>query len=525
MHGIAMPAVPRPSRMFKESVVPLVTEREPAATLFKASWLNTGRVTHLSRILAWHPAFLEKFTETTDFLLRADGPLPFPYRHYLALLSASRFKSNYIVQQQKQEFLLAGGDETWLETTKNCPPKLQRILEVNAILAHQPWRLQPQHIADLLKSGDSASRWSAGELVHAFVIMATFRALAGLAIGMGLNPEIDINIDTDVSDQYHSRLRSNSGNTALNSSNNTNDGGDADKDGETVQLLTSRLATRSGSDDTAKGDAEQRKQQFEEAGEGENLSLNSSANSSGAVSSSPGSSSASLLSNQTNNASGANLVTASLSSAVAGANSNASTFSSASAGLASPPSSMSPIPFQRDGDEDPFARYTEPYPVKHTDFDVRSRDYSVFHIQDWSWEEQAYELLERTYDRDFANLIDTEFTTIFELTYHQVNGQQGVDTAPFRRSIWYYVHRIHGILHDDYNYATVNELLLRNLKKFTKDVACTPFLVTPQDLVNLGYSLSPEEKCHIALLATEARKQAELMYALYALSRHLAQSL
>lgn len=448
--------------MFKESVIPLVTDREPQATLFKASWLNTGRITHLFRILSWHPAFLEKWTVTFDFLLRADGPLPFVWRHYLAILAAARFKSHYLVQQQEQEFLLAGGDERWLQSPQNAPRKLQRILEVNAILAHHPWRLQPSHISELIKSDDSATRWSPGELVQAFVIMATFRALAGLSIGMGLNPEVDVNIDTDIYDYYHKR------NSQMSSSD---DRGDAEKDApssDDVQL-TSRLATRTGSDDV-QGDAEQRKQQFEAAGEGENAS----ASSGGSLSLSGGS--------------------------------NSAIASSTSSG-------------------DPFEKYTAPYPVRHTDFDVRSRDYSVFHIQDWSWEEQAYELIERTYDRDFANLIDTEFTTIFELTYHQVNGQQGVDTAPFRRSIWYYVHRIHGILHDDYNYATVNELLLRNLKKFTKDVACTPFQVTSQDLVNLGYSLSPEEKCHIALLATEARKQAELMYSLYALSRHLSSTL
>lgn len=494
-----MPQVPRPSRMFKESVLPLVTDHEPQATLFKSSWLNTGRVTHLCRILAWHPAFLEKWMETYDFLLRADGPLPFVWRHYLAIIAAARFKSHYVVQHQEQEFLLAGGDQRWLESTQNCPRKLQRILEVNSILAHQPWRLQPTHIAELLKSSDSAARWSPGELVQAFVIMATFRALAGLAIGMGLNPEVDINIDAEGSD-YQNKHETHS--------SSSDDRGDAEKDETTSDFvqLTSRLATRTGTDNP-QGDAEQRKQQFEAAGEGENAST---ASSGGSLSLSGGSKTA---------------IEASSSAAAAQGGSSGGANGSYGLLTASAPSLSGLGTGSRSSSEDAFERYTAPYPVRHTDFDVRSREYNVFHIQDWSWEEHAYELLERTYDRDFANLIDVEFTTIFELTYHQVNGQQGVDTAPFRRSIWYYVHRIHGILHDDYNYAAVNELLLRNLKKFSKDLACTPFQVTSQDLLNLGYSLSPEEKCHIALLATEARKQAELMYALYALSRYLSSSL
>lgn len=495
--GISMPTVPRPSRMFRESVIPITTDLEPQATLFKASFLNTGRVSHLFRIMAWHPSYLERFTESYDFLLRAEGPLPFSWRHYLAIISSARFKCDYLVKQQEQEFLLAGGDETWLETTKNCPPKLVRLLEVNALLAHQPWKLQPSHITELMKSADLSARWSAAELVQAFIILATFRALSGLAIGMGLNLEVDINVD--ISDQVQKSgsnplLRLGKG---LSESDESSNAERSDPNSQTEQLTSRLLASKSGD---SPGDAEQRKQQFEAAGTDSVLSGPYYPQHSPTLSAQH---SASPQPTASNGATGSTALPLT------------STFPSFSA---SSDAQTSPTAAGR------FAKYTDPYEVHHTDFDVRSKDYSVFHIQDWSWEEHAFELIERTYNTEFAQLLDLEFTTIFELTYHQVNGQTGVDTAPFRRSIWYYVHRIHGILHDDYNYATVNELLLRNLKKFTKDLSCTPFAVTAQDLLNLGYSLSPEEKCHIALLATEARKQAELMYALHALSKHLSSS-
>jgi sestrin len=514
--GVSPPSVPRPSKMFRESVLPITTDQEPQSSIFKASFLNTGRVTHMCRIMAWHPTFLEKFTEAYDFLLRAEGPLPFSWRHYLAIVSAARFKCEYLVRQQEQEFILAGGDETWLETTQNCPAKLVRLLEANAILAHQPWRLQSTHISDLMKGVDSSSRWSTGELVQAFVILATFRALAGLAIGMGLNPEVDLNVGIDVGGYSNTRRSGSSQTLKTKGRGSFSSLVDSDEahcierssdDGPSSQneQLAGRLATRSGNDDSARGDAESRKQHFEAAGDG----VVGHANGSGLNSLAPtiggsGNGNGNGNEHEKSSSSGSN-------------NPNAIGTSTTSSSLLSPSSDDSSSNLF-------FSRYTLPFDVRHTDFDVRSRDYSVFHIQDWSWEEHAYELIERTYNSDFAHLLDSEFTTIFELTYHQVNGQKGVDTAPFRRSVWYYVHRIHGILHDDYNYATVNELLLRNLKKFTKDLSCTPFAVTPQDLLNLGYSLSPEEKCHIALLATEARKQAELMYSLYALSRHLASS-
>lgn len=35
-------------------------------------------------------------------------------------------------------------------------------------------------------------------------------------------------------------------------------------------------------------------------------------------------------------------------------------------------------------------------------------------------------------------------------------GEEGdVDTAPFRQAVWYYIHSIKGIRHDDYNYREV----------------------------------------------------------------------
>ena len=489
--GLTMPVALRASKLFKDKVVPITTDQEPQATMFKASFLNTGRVTHFHRILAWHPAFLEKFSETYDFVMRAENSqLPLQWRNYLAILAASRFKCDYLVKQQEAEFLLNGGDASWLSSPSNCPRKIQAILEVNAILAHQPWRLQPSHIADLVKTSvDAASRWSISELVHAFVIFATFRAMSGIAIGMGLNHEVDISQEQlNALSMHNQGPSSSSSSSGAHSSDLTSSGGgrtsssstvsrkkdlsdsddadrpDSDDSGNgMLEQLTSKLATTRSSDKETPGDAEHRKQMFEAAGDGVASAADAAGNQA------PQPSSSSLASSS--------------------------------------------------GEKGRFSKYTTPYEIRHTDFDVRAKDYSVFHIQDWTWEEQAYELLERTYD--CADLLDSEFTTIFELTYNQVNGQQGVDTAPFRRSIWYYVHRIHGILHDDYNYGTVNELLLRNLKKFTKDMVFTPFAVTAQDLVNLGYSLSPEEKCHIALLATEARKQAELIYALHAVSKHL----
>jgi hypothetical protein len=94
------------------------------------------------------------------------------------------------------------------------------------------------------------------------------------------------------------------------------------------------------------------------------------------------------------------------------------------------------------------------------------------------------------------------------------------DAASFRHAIWYYVHRIYGICHDDYDYRNVNIVLNRPTKAFVKKVACTPWRVTREDLEHFNETLSSSETCHVTLLAAEARKQAGLIYGLRAVMQY-----
>ena len=66
-----------------------------------------------------------------------------------------------------------------------------------------------------------------------------------------------------------------------------------------------------------------------------------------------------------------------------------------------------------------------------------------------------------------------------------------MDTSPFRRSVWYYVHRIQGLLHDDYDYSLVNMFMNKQLKLYIKKMVCVPNTITRHDVVNLGYNLKP----------------------------------
>jgi hypothetical protein len=62
------------------------------------------------------------------------------------LQAAGRHQCSYLINLQKQEFLLQGGDHTWLKGLSRIPQKLRDLYEINKILAHRPWLLNKSHI-------------------------------------------------------------------------------------------------------------------------------------------------------------------------------------------------------------------------------------------------------------------------------------------------------------------------------------------------------------------------------------------
>ena len=146
--------------------------------------------------------------------------------------------------------------------------------------------------------------------------------------------------------------------------------------------------------------------------------------------------------------------------------------------------------------------------------------FSLTHSSPGSLGAPSYSLISRFYE-DLAPLLDDEFDHIYSLTYHTILDHTNVDTAPFRESIWYYVHRINGILHEDYDYRDVNTFLNRTLKLYVKNLCFNPTEITVSEFLNIGIELKPEEKVHVALLAACAEKQAMLLYGLHAIMQFM----
>jgi len=120
-----------------------------------------------------------------------------------------------------------------------------------------------------------------------------------------------------------------------------------------------------------------------------------------------------------------------------------------------------------------------------------------------------------------GQLIDEKFHIAYNLTYNTMPMHKDVDTSMLRRAIWNYIHCMFGIRYDDYDYGEINQLLDRSFKVYIKTVVCTPEKVTKRMYDSFWRQFKHSEKVHVNLLLTEARMQAELLYALRAITRYM----
>ena len=62
------------------------TDDEQTHSVLVESFLFSGRVTNIICLIAFHPQYLDCFVRTQYFMMRGEGPLPFDWRNYLAIL-------------------------------------------------------------------------------------------------------------------------------------------------------------------------------------------------------------------------------------------------------------------------------------------------------------------------------------------------------------------------------------------------------------------------------------------------------
>ncbi|GAB1605071.1 sestrin-1-like isoform X2 [Argonauta hians] len=444
-------------------VIPADTSNEEAHTLFVNAFITNNRFDYITRLMAYHTKYLECFVKTQNHLMRADGPLPFAYRHYIAIMAAGRHKCSYLIQLQSSEFLLQSGNADWLKGLDYIPQKLRDLYEINKLLAHRPWLINKSHIEKLTKGPNN---WSVSEVTQALIILSHFHALSGFIYGCGVSCEIEAAAAEQGAHPYHHAvLKHNYEDSCANGCQSEDDAEEEEDEEEEeqeddncydcfdggVEALLERMKKLSETQEEAT--EEEMLKGFEKV-ESPNLELSSSTK------------------NLT--ASKANIL-----------------------------------------------RYIYEPDYTYQDFKrVNYQEIATFRAQDYSWEDHGFSLANRLYP-DIGSLLDEKFRVAYNLTYNTMGNNKGVDTTAFRRAIWNYIHFMYGIRHDDYNYNEVTDLLERDLKTYVKTVTCYPEQVTYQDYKNVLKGFQHSEKVHVNLMMLEARLQAELLYSLRAVMRYM----
>jgi hypothetical protein len=155
--------------------------------------------------------------------------------------------------------------------------------------------------------------------------------------------------------------------------------------------------------------------------------------------------------------------------------------------------------------------------LPYIDFEM-SRFRRPVYPSDFTWRDHGFAIFDRLCP-NVADLVADCIQLAATMTFRTFHDEHDIDTAPLRRAIWKYTHRVYGLAYDDYNYREVNVFLLIGLKKYLKKVACVPHSVTQDDFTSIDVSLKPQEVVHVNLLVMEARVEAQLLYVMAAIDQ------
>ncbi|XP_067841108.1 sestrin-1 isoform X5 [Heptranchias perlo] len=453
--------IPRPLGQGPSEFIPekeiLQVGREDAETrvLFIEAFATLGRLDNITLLMGFHPQYLDSFLKTQHYLMQVDGPLPYHYRHYIAIMAAARHQCSYLVNLHVNDFLQVGGDPKWLAGLESAPRKLQTLSEVNKILAHRPWLITKDHIEKLLKAEEHG--WSLAELVHVVVLLTHYHSLASFTYGCGINPEIHC-------DGGHTFRLPSVGSCCVCDFTNGNNGVD--------DLLNGQEGSDQGLEAACEVEALMEKmKQLQECRDEEEASQEEMAT---------------RFEREK---------TESLS--------------------------VAPTEDEESVDTRDISRHFEDPSYGYKDFPRHGeQNVPTFRAQDYTWEDHGYSLVNRLYP-DVGQLLDEKFQIVYNLTYNTIAMHKDVDTSMLRRAIWNYIHCMFGIRYDDYDYGEINQLLDRNFKVYIKTVVCSPAKTTKRMYDSFWRQFKHSEKIHVNLLLMEARMQAELLYALTAITRYL----
>ncbi|KAK3817157.1 MAG: PA26 p53-induced protein-domain-containing protein [Linnemannia gamsii] len=456
---------------------------EATKQIMTQTFANYGRTSNLFRIMAFFPSFWEKFESSQTCMMNGPGPIPKPWRCYVAIMAASQYNCQYMVSMMKLDYLTSGGDPTWLNGLQYTTQKIRNLAKLNGLMAHQPWRLKPRHIQELVcreTKHNPHNVWTISELAQVMVILSTVHSISMFVAACGIVPEIDMVGGTFVD---FAKLQARKAQEEAMMSPLT-------------MLPSPRLDQDACADSSQTGDAPSSEDSSLPAEEDPTRS--------------PFHFHITLppipLSKKTYDEATSKLHTAELIKRLLLERETCCTEGE---------ETMRPV-------QEDMSRFLDmTCQIEPALFDCRSSQYKVFRVDEFRWEDDASAVLSslpelrESLEYEFSETLNFTDLSFFDENESRHDG--GVDTFAFREAIWFYTLRLFGLLHQEYNYRCLSRFMNTTLAAYGQQFYLSDSnKVDKNDFDNMGFELRPEERCHVNIIVMEASKQAKLMYALRA---------
>jgi len=104
---------------------------------------NKNRIFAYEHYFFWFKDYFSLLLETENTILNEDSYIPITWRYYIALMTVSSAKCEYLYRIIEEKYLENGGDESWLIFGLDVlPEKLKKLARFNNIFSHQPWKIK-----------------------------------------------------------------------------------------------------------------------------------------------------------------------------------------------------------------------------------------------------------------------------------------------------------------------------------------------------------------------------------------------
>ncbi len=151
----------------------------------------------------WFSEYYDLYSSTIESLIKKDELIPVTWKYYLGIMAVSTIRCEYLLRDLELQFLLKGGDESWLLLGLSVvPEKLRMLGKINNLLAHQPWKFQFSDLTEVYFQYNNKG-WSTTELILAILILTNFHRLATVVEAMKFNvkePDFNQSSPTKIDD-------------------------------------------------------------------------------------------------------------------------------------------------------------------------------------------------------------------------------------------------------------------------------------------------------------------------------------